>query len=345
MIFCLLLTGSRGGFAAFGCMAVGGFVVPDSEKADRAANGDCRARLAAGCGGRRAGPGMAGLFILGRAVWRRGRIIGVGPSRIIKDHPWVGTGPGTFGSIYPKVQDGVDGGSPSRPQQLPANVVGFRHPGISSRLPRCGLVAVRDSHFGWPGSEPGDVAAAAICGALVGWTVHGLVDFELYVPGVALAGVCLARHSSRIEGIAQDRLGAAVDERSELGGGASVLWSCWQWCFGSKAAHLAASIALHGRGPVRTGGRSIRLAALDEATNERGIGALGIHGHQSRLGRRHRALRAGRTLPRSYSRLIATPLMSDPYRASGFGGALARRRWPRTGVDAEAFSFCARPLS
>lgn len=37
----------------------------------------------------------------------------------------------------------------------------------------------------------GDAAAMAVCGALAGWTVHGLMDFDLYSPGVALPAFIL----------------------------------------------------------------------------------------------------------------------------------------------------------
>jgi tetratricopeptide (TPR) repeat protein len=47
------------------------------------------------------------------------------------------------------------------------------------------LVAIRDS-FGLARQRYGDAAAIAICAALTGWVVHGLVDFDLYVPGVAI---------------------------------------------------------------------------------------------------------------------------------------------------------------
>src|SRR5439155_23649667 len=52
------------------------------------------------------------------------------------------------------------------------------------------LVALRDA-FALARQRAGDAAAIAVCAALGGWVVHSLVDFDLYVPGVAMPAFLL----------------------------------------------------------------------------------------------------------------------------------------------------------
>jgi hypothetical protein len=103
---------------------------------------------------------------------------------IARDHPWLGTGPGTFGSIYPKYKT-----AGSEEAQLVHNnfLQMWSDSGVGAFVvfSLLWLVAVRDS-FNLARQRYGDVAAIAICASLTGWVVHGLVDFDLYVPGVAL---------------------------------------------------------------------------------------------------------------------------------------------------------------
>ncbi len=100
MLFCLVLTGSRGGFMAFGAMVLAIFLCWFPGRGRRTT------RVLVGLV-----MTLAGIFLLGQRAgflhfgttslesrmdyWR-------GAVAIAKDHPWVGTGPGTFGSIYPK---------------------------------------------------------------------------------------------------------------------------------------------------------------------------------------------------------------------------------------------------
>jgi O-antigen ligase len=186
ILFCLALTGSRGGFVAFVAMVMAGLFC-------FAPKGSQRTRwvvitLVA----------LAGVFVLAQ----RGGLIGLGTDsvssrrdywqgaiRIARDHPWLGTGPGSFGSIYPKYKTAA-----SEEAQMVHNsflqmwsdsgVAGFV---IFALL---WLVALRDA-FHLARQRTHDAAAVAICAALAGWVVHSLVDFDLYVPGVAIPAFLL----------------------------------------------------------------------------------------------------------------------------------------------------------
>ena len=182
MISCLILTGSRGGFAAFAAMAF----------------------TTLWCGiskfGRRLAAAVAGLVVILASVFLFGEHRGFmhlgtqsleartdywrGAIAIIRDHPWVGSGPGTFGSIYPKYKTAQT----EEAQAAHNNYLQiWSDSGVAAFIAFALLwvVAVRDA-FRLTRRRKGDAAAIAICGTLVGWMVHGLVDFDLYVPGVVL---------------------------------------------------------------------------------------------------------------------------------------------------------------
>jgi len=112
-----------------------------------------------------------------------------GAIAIARDHPWLGTGPGTFGSIYPKYKIAAT----EEAQMVHNNflqmwcdsgVVGF----LTFAL--LWLVAVRDA-FQLARQRLYDPAAIAVCAALAGWVVHSLIDFDLYIPGVAMPAFLL----------------------------------------------------------------------------------------------------------------------------------------------------------
>ena len=182
MIFCLLLTGSRGGFAAFGVMALTALWC-------RVPKGDRRLAIAAGV----LVAVLAGVFVLGQ----RGGLIHLGTKSlgarmdywrgavaIAKDHPWVGTGPGTFGSIYPKYKTA----STEETRAVHNNFLQmWSDSGVVAFVifALLWVVGVRDA-FRLTRRRRGDAASIAICGALAGWAVHGLVDLDLYIPGLAL---------------------------------------------------------------------------------------------------------------------------------------------------------------
>ena len=112
-----------------------------------------------------------------------------GAVAIIKDHPWVGTGPGTFGSIYPKYKTAMTEEAQAVHNSYlqmwsDSGVLAF----VAFAL--LWIVGVWDA-FRLARQRIGDAAAMAICGALAGWAVHGLLDFDLYAPGVALPAFIL----------------------------------------------------------------------------------------------------------------------------------------------------------
>ncbi len=187
MLFCLVLTGSRGGFVAFGVMALTIFACWFSRGERPTALwlvGLVVALALVFLLGQRAGFLRLGTTSLESRLdyWR-------GAAAIARDHPWVGTGPGTFGSIYPKYKTALT----EEAQVVHNNFLQmWSDSGVLAFIAYALLwiVAVRDS-FRLARQRVGDAAAMAVCGALAGWTVHGLVDFDLYAPGVALPAFIL----------------------------------------------------------------------------------------------------------------------------------------------------------
>ena len=187
MVFCLLLTGSRGGVVAFGVMALTVLWCLAPRRGRRMARAVVVLVMAFAAV---IGLGHHGGFLhfgtesLGaRTDYWRGAI------RIIEDHPWVGTGPGTFGSIYPMYKTAL-----TEEAQAVHNTFlqMWSDSGVLAFVAFAVLwiVAMRDA-LRLARQRAGDAAAAAVCGALAGWTVHGLADFDLYVPGVALPAFVL----------------------------------------------------------------------------------------------------------------------------------------------------------
>jgi len=102
---------------------------------------------------------------------------------IFRDHPWRGTGPGTFGSIYPSYKT-----SATEPAQLVHNdfLQMGSDAGVVSLLAYAALwVVALLNALQVARQRTSDLAAAAICGSLAAWVTHGLLDFDLYVPGTA----------------------------------------------------------------------------------------------------------------------------------------------------------------
>jgi hypothetical protein len=331
MLFCLLLTGSRGGFGSLRLHDPGGSVVSGPER-----RGGRRWRLpglwsCAAWWWR--SPDMVDCCILGPRAWKRGRIIGAERCALSRIIPWIGTGPGTFGSIYPMYKTASDRGSRGRPQQLPADVVGFGVCWRSSRLPRCGSSPC-GTRFGWRGNGRADVAAAAICGALVGWTVHGLVDFDLYVPGVALPAFVLLGTLQGLKELPKTDTVAPRRRENWLVAGlcvvlvvAAVLWiDAGHWrrrTWASKPANWQASIGW--QLSTKPGGR--RFGALEFAPSvrfgpNRLSGPAGPTKHSLHIVRLSMATRTGRPI----------------------GGNWQTRKAAH-GVDAEALQLLSRKRS
>ncbi len=329
MLFCLVLTGSRGGFLAFAVMTLGVFACWIS-------NG--RRRTALWLGGLVAT--LVAIFLLGQRVgflhvgttsvesrldyWR-------GAVAIAKDHPWVGTGPGTFGSIYPKYKTALT----EEAQVVHNNFLQmWSDSGVLAFVAYALLwiVAVRDS-FRVARQRVGDAAAMAVCGALAGWTVHGLVDFDLYVPGVALPAFILLGTVQGLKEIPRtDSVTPRWRENWLVGAICGVVLVAVLWTEGraltanslnGQARELMAVDPLEA---VDTAGRAADLVPW----NPRFEAALGDM--EFSAGRGHEAVAA-------YRRAI----QDDPYRASG-RWRLAEAKRAMHQVDAELIEILRKAV-
>jgi O-antigen ligase len=126
----------------------------------------------------------------------QGRRMGIvaDSGRIFLDHPWLGTGLGTFESVYPRYESQYDGKIVSHAHNDYAELL--VEGGLAGSI--CGLAFLfwlfRLSLF--RGEENvGPFAGAVRLGALVGCSgllIHGLVDFNLQIPSNALLFLLLA---------------------------------------------------------------------------------------------------------------------------------------------------------
>jgi tetratricopeptide (TPR) repeat protein len=182
MIFCLLLTGSRGGYAAFGVMVLT-VLWCRMPRGDRRFGISAAVLIAVLVGAFLLGQ-RAGLIHLGTRSLEARTDYWRGAVAIAKDHPWIGTGPGTFGSIYPKYKTA----STEEARAVHNNFLQmWSDSGVLAfvAFTLLWVVGVRDA-FRLARRRRGDTASVAICGALAGWIVHGMVDIDLYIPGLAL---------------------------------------------------------------------------------------------------------------------------------------------------------------
>jgi O-antigen ligase len=329
MLFCLLLTGSRGGFAAFGCMtlAVVWCLIPKGRGAPAKAMLVLVLFLAAVVALARHG----GLLHFGTGSLEARTDYWRGAIRIIRDRPWIGTGPGTFGSIYPMYKTALTEEAAAVHNNFlemwsDSGVLAF----IAFTM--LWVVAVRDS-FRLARERAGDVAAAALCGALVGWTVHGLVDFELYVPGVALPAFVLLGTLQGLKELPRTDTVAPRRQENWLVAGlcvALVAAILWIECRALAAAFLGED--------ARQIGTVNPDAALDECEQAARLAPWNSR-LQSGLGQM--ALRAGRTEEAfaAYRRAID----SDPYRASGWW-QLAGAKKAAHGVDTEVLQLLGKAV-
>ena len=186
MGYCLLLTGSRGGFVAFAVMIFVGLLCLIPRGARRGIGISFAVLVFASMF---LAAQHRGLLTLGRSSLEARGDYWRGAMAIARDHFWLGTGPGTFGSIYPKYKT-----AQTEEAQLVHN--NFLEMWSDSGLPAfivfaaLWMLAIKDS-FRLAGQRRGDVGAVAVCATLTGWVVHGLVDFDLYVPGVAIPAFLL----------------------------------------------------------------------------------------------------------------------------------------------------------
>jgi O-antigen ligase len=329
MLFCLVLTGSRGGFMAFGVMVLAVFACWFT------------------AGGRRKVFWLVGLvatlvviFLLGQRAgflhvgttslesrmdyWR-------GAVAIAKDHPWVGTGPGTFGSIYPKYKTALT----EEAQVVHNNFLQmWSDSGVLAFVSYALLwiVAMRDS-FRLARQRIGDAAAMAVCGALAGWTVHGLVDFDLYTPGVALPAFILLGTVQGLKEIPRtDSVAPRWRENWLVGAICVVVLVAVLWTEGRA---LAAN-SLHERArelmavdpleAIDTAKRAVDLVPW----NPRFESAVGDM--ESSVGKGHEAIAA-------YRRAI----QDDPYRASGWW-RLAEAKRAAHQMDTEAIEILRKAV-
>ena len=329
MVFCLVLTGSRGGAVAFGVMALTVFWCLTPK------------------GGRRLAVVIVGLVmaLIGVLVLRqRGGSFHFGTNSleartdywrgaiaIIKDHPWAGTGPGTFGSVYPKYKTAL-----TEEAQAVHNsfLQMWSDAGVLAFAAFAGLwfVAVRDS-FRLARQRVGDVAAAALCGALVGWTAHGLVDFDLYVPGVALPAFIML---GMVQGLKELPETDSVTPRRRanwlVGGVCAVVVVAVLWI---ESRALAAAL-IHGRALQLE--EVDPLAAFDEARHAAELAPWNPR-LQSTVG--DIAGRTGKTDEAFAAYRHA--IQGDPYRASCWW-RLAEAKKAAHGVDAEALQLLSKAV-
>lgn len=244
LVFCLALTGSRGGFLAFAVVVAVGL-----------SGWLRRARWVVGGVVAVAGVVLlaqqAGLVhfstdsVSARADYWRGAVA------IARDFPVLGTGPGTFGSIYPKYKTGN-----SEEAQLVHNnyLQMWCDSGVAGFVAFAGLWLVA---LGLIRRQQGDPIAVAIAAGLAGWVVHGLVDFDLYVPGVALPAFILF---GLLQGMREPAAPSTKSASWAVAGLGLAVWLFWA----QGAALLASSHFSNARDLLRTDPPAA-LAAAQEA--------------------------------------------------------------------------------
>jgi O-antigen ligase len=170
MVACVALSGSRGGFAA---LAAGALVWLASWKCSRWWRWGLVMLLVVAVG--------IGLIHRGASSLEARLDYWGGAARIIGDYPWLGTGPGTFGSIYPKYKTAL-----TEEAQLVHNnfLQMWSDSGVAAFVVFAALWGVGL----WQAARRNN---APLLAALVAWTIHGLLDFDLYVPGIALPAFAL----------------------------------------------------------------------------------------------------------------------------------------------------------
>jgi O-antigen ligase len=116
-------------------------------------------------------------------------------------HPWLGSGPGTFGVMYKAIK---------RPESEMARLVHNDYlqqasdSGVPGFLAYAGFVALALARARPRPGTPADGLAWAVWLGLLGWGAQSLFEFGLYIPGVAwpafaLLGWLLARAGNRID--------------------------------------------------------------------------------------------------------------------------------------------------
>ena len=187
MVFCLVLTGSRGGFVALAAaVAAGALCLVRGRRTVRTMVSGVIVVIALVVVFVAAQRG--GLLHWGRSSLEARLDYWNGAVRIARDYPWLGTGPGTFGSVYPKYKTAT-----TEEAQLVHNdyLEMWCDSGVAAFAVFVALWVVALGDAFRLVRRRGDAVSVALCMALVGWVVHGLVDFDLYSPGVALPSFVL----------------------------------------------------------------------------------------------------------------------------------------------------------
>jgi putative inorganic carbon (HCO3(-)) transporter len=320
MVFCLVLTGSRGGFVAFVVSVAAGLWC--------LARGRSRHMMTV------VAVGLALLAVVFVAA-QRGGLIGVGTRSleartdywrgalaIARDYPWWGTGPGTFGSIYPKYKT-----AKTEEAQLVHNnfLEMWCDSGVFAFVAFAALwlIALRDA-FRLARQRQGDAAAVAICAGLTGWVIHSLVDLDLYVPGAVLPAFLLL---GALQGLKELREISPVAPRGRrkwlIGAVCAVLIGAVLWTEGREVAAGFAHARAHEIGPRNAASalaearRAAALAPYD-GFYEMAAGDLAI------------SLRKFDEAIRHFQRAID----NDPFRAA-YHARLARAEMAAYGVSKE----------
>ncbi|MDW8344477.1 MAG: O-antigen ligase family protein [Verrucomicrobiae bacterium] len=325
----LLLTGSRGGLLAMGAAFLAWLV----------------------CGGeRRRGVVLFAVVLVvavGAVGWELGLLrrgagsVGArldywsGAWAIARENFWLGTGPGTFGSVYPKYKTGM-----TEEAQMAHN--NFLQMWSDSGVVAFGLFALMWAVACWEAwrlarERRGDVVGRSLVAALVGWSVHGLVDFDLYVPGLGWPAFMLM---GLVWGLRTD-----PDQVGE-----PVGWTMWRGAWLAGAVVVTGFFAVWcGRSLVATGRWSdgVRLAAMNpwEAYRrmEAAAGAMPVRSFYwmqagtlaGRLGRWDEAVKHWEQAVRR-----------DPYRSAGYWWlAQARARAGRPAGEVVEALRCAVQLN
>jgi hypothetical protein len=225
MVWCLMLTGSRGGLVSLVAAALAGAACMAGTVTRRVLWGTLAVAVVVAAvflGMKQRGTGSMSAR---QEYWQ-------GAVAIARDHLWLGTGPGTFGSVYPMYKTGQN-----EEAQLAHNnyLQMWSDSGVLAFLvfTAMWLVAVKDA-FRLARQRAGDAAAVAICASLAGWAVHGLVDFDLYVPGLGLPVFLLMGTMQGLKEVPVVKEARSHPHRRRLLGGvalvavAVVWWTQWR---------------------------------------------------------------------------------------------------------------------
>jgi O-antigen ligase len=212
------LTGSRGGFVALTVVLMaGGISVALGSESSSKRVGLAMAKVA--------GAALALFVVLAATGYLpRGDSSAMarfdywgGAIEIGRDHPWFGTGPGTFGSIYPAYKTAATEEAKTVHNdylQMWSDsgwVAMFVYLAIWILALRDAVRLVR--------ARRGDTASVALLMFLAGWTAHSLIDFDLYIPGLAWPAFVMLGMTQGLKEL------VPVTGTSEARGPRVVVWS------------------------------------------------------------------------------------------------------------------------